>query len=118
ARCLSLYTSWVLTTIIGGTAQFLPLSKLLAPARRSHRRRYTIPTDPPRATLQRSIGLLDRGDEHLRAKLEIALVTLHVSNNRRFGGDKGLLFSILVFQRQRLPIDRRDNLVDVRVGHC
>src|SRR5215471_14126605 len=34
---------------------------LLAP--RSHRRRYTIPTDPPRAALQRSVRLLDRGDE-------------------------------------------------------
>ena len=30
----------------------------------SHRRRYSIPTDPPRATLQRSIRLLDRSDPH------------------------------------------------------
>ena len=39
---------------VGGT-QFFTANFLLAP--RSHRRRYTIPTDPPRAALQRSIGL-------------------------------------------------------------
>jgi hypothetical protein len=38
-------------------------SFLLLP--RSHRRRNSIPTDPPRATLQRSIGLLDRGDRRM-----------------------------------------------------
>jgi hypothetical protein len=40
------------------------------------RRGYSIPTDPPRATLQRSIGLLDRSDEDFRARLEIALIPL------------------------------------------
>src|SRR4051794_5383227 len=87
-------------------------------ARRSHRRRYSIPTDPPRTTLQRSIGLLDRGDEDFRARLEIVLVTLYVNNNGRIGGDKDFLFSVLVFQRQRLPINRGNNLFNVGVGHC
>ena len=76
---------------------------------RSLRRRYSIPTDAPRATLQRSIGLFDRGDEDFGARLEIALVPLHVNNNGRTGGDKDFLFSVLVFQRQRLPINRGDN---------
>jgi len=96
--------------------QFFMSNFLLAP--RSHRRRYSIPTDPPRATLQRSIGLLDRGDEDFRARLEIALVPLHVNNNGRTGGDKDFLFSVLVFQRQRLPINPSDSLFNVRVGHC
>jgi hypothetical protein len=96
--------------------QFFTPNFLLAP--RSHRRRYSIPTDTPRATLQRPIGLLDRGDEDFRARLEIALVPLHVNNNGRVGGDKDFLFSVLVFQRQRLPINRGDNCSNVRVGHC
>src|SRR6266852_6787439 len=96
--------------------QFFTPNFLLAP--RSHRRCYSIPTDPPRATLQRSIRLLDRSDEDFRARLEIALVPLHVNNNGRIGGDKDFLFSVLVFQRQRLPINRGDNPFNVRVGHC
>jgi hypothetical protein len=59
-----------------GERFFIP-NFLLAP--RSHRRRYSIPTDPPRATLQRSVGPLDRGDEDFRARLEVALVPLHIS---------------------------------------
>ena len=51
----------------------------------SHRRRYSIPTDPPRATLQRFTRLLDRSDEYFRARLEIVIVALHVSNNWRVG---------------------------------
>src|SRR2546423_139148 len=85
---------------------------------RSHRRRYSIPADPPRATLQRSIGLLDRGDEDFCARLQIALVPLHVNDDGRVGRDKDFLFSVLVFQRQRLPVNRSDNLFYVRVGHC
>ena len=87
----------------GHGEQFFTTSSSLAP--RSHRRRYSIPTDPPRATLQHSIGLLDRGDEDFRTRLEIALVPRHVNNNGRTGGDKDFLFSLLVFQRQRLPIN-------------
>jgi hypothetical protein len=33
-------------------------------------------------------------------------------------GTKIFLFSVLVFQRQRLSIYRGDNLFNVRVGHC
>ena len=62
----------------GHGEQFFTTSSSLAP--RSHRRRYSIPTDPPRASLQRSVGLLDRGDEDFRARLEIAIVALHVSH--------------------------------------
>jgi hypothetical protein len=40
---------------------------LLAP--RSHRRRYTIPTDPPRTALQRSIRLLAREDKDFCIRL-------------------------------------------------
>src|SRR5262249_42847689 len=47
-----------------------------------------------------------RGDEDFRTRLEIALVPRHVNNNGRIGGDKDLLFSVLVFQRQRLSINR------------
>jgi hypothetical protein len=39
-------------------------------ALRSHRRRYSVPTDPPRATLRRSIRLLDRDDKDFRADLD------------------------------------------------
>src|SRR5580693_6703253 len=88
----------------------------LAP--RLHWRRYSISANPPRATLQRSIRLLDRSDEDFRARLEIVIVAPHVSNNWRVGGDKDFLFSVLIFQRQRLSINRGDNLIDVRVGHC
>ena len=95
--------------------QFFTPNLLFAP--RSHRRRYSIPTDPPRAALQRSIGLLDRGDEHFRTRLEIALVPLHVNNNGRIGGDKDFLFSVLVFQRQRWPINGGDDVFNVRIGH-
>src|SRR5262249_61916247 len=84
----------------------------------SHRRRYSIPADSPRASLQRSIGLSDRGDEDFCARLKIALVSRHVNNNGRVGGGKDFLFSVLVFQRQRLPVNRSDNLFNVRVGHC
>lgn len=87
-------------------------------ARRSHGRRHSIPTHPPRATLQRSIRLLDRSDEDFCARLEIVIVASHVSNNWRVGGDKDFLFSVLVFQCQRLSINRGDNLINVRVGHC
>ena len=79
---------------------------------RSHGRRHSIPTNPPRPTLQRSIRLLDRSDENSRAKLEIVIVARHVSNNWRVGGDKDFLFSVLVFQRQRLSINRGDNLIN------
>src|SRR5262245_21543953 len=98
-----------------GEQLFIP-SFLFLP--RSHRRRYSIPADPPCATLQRSIRLLDRGDEDFCARLQIALVSQHVNNNGRIGGDKDFLFSVLVFQRQRLPVNRGDNLFNVRVGHC
>jgi hypothetical protein len=47
--------------------------------------------------LQRPIWLLDRSDEDFRAGLEIVIVTPHVSNNWRVGGDKDFLFSVLVF---------------------
>lgn len=60
--------------------------KAVAP--RSHRRRYTIPTDPPRATLQRSIRLFDRGDEHLRAP-EVPILSfterVRLSRNKTLG---------------------------------
>src|SRR5262249_56976202 len=72
------------------------LSKLLL-APRSHRRRYSIPADSPRATLQRSIGLLNRDDEDFCTRLEIALVPRHVNNNRRIGGDKKIFFSLPLF---------------------
>src|SRR5262245_49601334 len=49
-----------------------PVYALMRP--RSHRRRYPVPTDPPGATLQRSVGLLVRDDEDFRAGLEITLV--------------------------------------------
>src|SRR5262245_17115784 len=89
----------LLTIRIEGSARVIledgtPRS-LLAP--RSHRRRYSIATDPPRATLQRSIGLLNRDDEDFCTRLEIALVPRHVNNNGRIGGDKDFLFSVLVF---------------------
>src|SRR5256886_3409629 len=61
--------------------QFFTPNLLFAP--RSHRRRYSIPTDPPRAALQRSIGLLDPGDENFRTRLEIALVPRHISHSAR-----------------------------------
>src|SRR6516165_1281989 len=93
------------------------MSKLLL-APRSHRRRYSIPADSPRATLQRSIGLLNRDDEDFCTRLEIAPVPRHVNNDGRIGGDKDFLFSVFVFQRQRLPVNRGDNLFNVRVGHC
>ena len=85
----------------------------LAP--RLHWRRYSISANPPRATLQRSIGLLDRRDEDFRARLEIVIVPPHVGNDWRIDGDEDCLFSVLVFQRQRLSINRRDNLINVRV---
>src|SRR5262249_47966819 len=31
---------------------------------------------------------------------------------------KDFLFSVLVFQRQRLPVYHSNNLLNVRVGHC
>src|SRR5580700_6589003 len=88
----------------------------LAP--RLHWRRYSISANPPRATLQRSMGLLDCSDEDFRASPEIVIVPPHVSNNWRVGGNEDFLFSVFVFQRQRLSINRRDNLINVRVGHC
>ena len=68
-------------------------------------------------------GFGDRCKDHddreiFRARLEIVIVAPHISNNWRVGGDKDSLFSVLVFQRQRLSINRRDNLINVRVGHC
>jgi hypothetical protein len=74
--------------------------KCFAP--RLHWRRYAISANPPRATLQRSIGLLDRRDEDFRARLEIVIVAPHIGNDWRIGGHKDLLLSVLVFQRQRL----------------
>jgi hypothetical protein len=64
---------------------------LLAP--RSHRRRHSIPTDPPRATLQRSVRLLDRGDEDFRTRREIALIPRHVNNNGRIWRGQKIFFS-------------------------
>src|SRR6516165_10380775 len=43
-------------------------------------------------------------------------VTLY-PNCRRIGGNGDLLFSVLVFQRQRPTIDRADDLLDVGIGH-
>src|SRR5262249_17151844 len=102
---------------VGGTGEqlFTPSFLLL---RRSHRRRYSVPANPPCATLQRSIRLLDRGDEDFSARLEIALVSRHVNNDGRVGRNKDSLFSVLVFQCQRLSVYRSDNLFNVRVGHC
>ena len=85
----------------GHGEQFFTPSFLFAP--RSHRRRYSIPTDPPCATLQRSIGLLDCGDEDFCARLKLALVPLHVNNNGRVGRDKDFLFSVLVFSVSVCP---------------
>src|SRR4029453_6767387 len=85
---------------------------------RSEGWRCAITPNPPRTTLQRSIGLLDRDDEDFRAGLQVALVAFHVSNDGRIGGGKDFFFSILVFHRQRLPINNGDNLFNVRVGHC
>src|SRR5215470_6319937 len=96
------------------TAEQLSLP-LLAP--RSHRRRYTIPTDPPRAALQRSIGLFGGQDEDLCSRLEIGLVARHVGDNGRIGGNKDFLFPVLVLQRQRRAVNGRDDLLNVRIGH-
>jgi len=70
-----------------------------------HRRDYAIAADPPGAALQSAIGLLDRDDEDLGARLDVALIARHVSHDRRIGGNGDLLFSVLVFQRQRPTID-------------
>src|SRR5262249_58860307 len=94
--------------------QFFTPSFLLLP--RSHRRRYSIAADPPRATLQRTIGLLDRGDEDFCARLEIALVSRHVNNDGRIGGGKDFFFSLLFFLRQRFPAHPNDNLFNVSVS--
>src|SRR5262249_31284465 len=87
----------------GDATVLLSCRRILLLAPRSHRRRYSIATDSPRATLQRSIGLFNRDDEDFCTRLEIALVARHVNNNGRIGGDKDFLFSVLIFQRQRLP---------------
>jgi hypothetical protein len=75
-------------------------------ATRSHRRRHSVSTDPPCATLLRTIRLLDRNDEDFRANLEIALVPRGVSNDGRISGDKDFLFSVLVFYRFPIMIVR------------
>src|SRR5262249_59565597 len=67
-----------------------PSLALLAP--RSHRRRYTIPTAPPRTALQRSIGLFGGQDEDFCSRLEIGLVARHVGDKGRIGGEKNILF--------------------------
>src|SRR5262249_4233195 len=90
-------------------------------ARRSHGRRYSIPADSPRATLQRSIGLLNRDDEDFCTRLEIAPVPRHVNNDGRIGGGKDFFFSLFLFSRPRFSPHPRVtpfNLLNVRVGHC
>src|SRR5262245_33422564 len=74
----------------------------------SHRRRHSTPADAPCAAFQRSIGLLGRDNEDLRASLKIIFVPLRVSNNGGIGGNRDFLFSILVFQRQRWALNRGD----------
>jgi hypothetical protein len=97
--------------------QFFTPSSLPLLALRSHRRSYSIPADPPRPALQRSIGLFGREDEDLCSRLEIGLVSRHVGYNGCIGGNKDFLFPVLVLQRQRRAVNRRDNLLNVRIGH-
>ena len=87
-------------SVVGTAEQFFtPRARCPCSAPRSHRRRDTIPTDPPRAALQRSVGLFGGQDEDFCSRLEIGLVARHVGDNGRIGGNKDFLFSVLVFQR-------------------
>src|SRR5262249_56739134 len=90
-------------------------SLLLAP--RPPARRSPLRTDPPRAALQRSIGLFGGQDEDFCSRLEIGLVARHVGDNGRIGGDKDFLFPVLVLQRQRRGVNRRDDLFDGPLWH-
>jgi len=84
---------------------------------RSHWRCYSIPADPPRTALQHSVGLFGCDDEDFCPRLEIGLVSRHVGDNGRIGGNKDFLFPVLVLQRQRWAVNRRDDLLNVRIGH-
>src|SRR3981081_4149559 len=85
---------------------------------KSHRRSEAILAIVDTRSLQRPIGLLfGRNDEDLDPWLEVALVTGRKGDNRGIGRDDNLLLSILVFKRQRLPVDPRHSLFDVGVGH-
>jgi len=48
---------------------------------------------------------------------EVGLVAWLINDNGRIGGHEDFLFSVLVFQRQRLPIDGGANLLDICIGH-
>ena len=82
---------------VGTTEQFFTPSSLHLLAPRSHRRRYTIPTAPPRAALRRSIGLFGGQDEDFCSRLEVGLVAWHIGDNRCIGRNKDFLFPVLYF---------------------
>src|SRR5258707_15118173 len=84
----------------------------------SHRWREPVLAEVHARRLKRSIGLLlCRGDENLHPRFKLTLVARRIGDDRSIRRDDHLLFSLLVFQGQRLPVDPGDNVVNIGVRH-